>query len=268
VFGVFRPVHRRANVVADVVAVVPALVVVLVVDASDGVLVVVARIGVVNKGVLGPVAEHHNEAADEKGQNEHKQRGLPIDKTQRDTEQVKESFTAHHFRDQGWAVVASEIAYSAVQPEQQKVAEIAQPIAETVPLVLHSAAFVFGQVVFGVVHAHVVRSVGLRCLTEKRADDPRQVMVKKFVFFFKEFTMAGAVQHQAERTLEDKVVHQGVANCHDCKKPNRQARDVHGHPDQHHKKGNLQGQVHKGQVALVADQVEHETVNRAVLRFG
>lgn len=50
--GMFGPVHVRTLVMADVVAVVPALMVVFVVDTGDAVVVRVTGIGRIHKAML------------------------------------------------------------------------------------------------------------------------------------------------------------------------------------------------------------------------
>ena len=56
--GVLGPVHGLLFVVADVVAIVPALHIIVGIDAGNAVLIVVAGIGRVYEGVLRPVAHH------------------------------------------------------------------------------------------------------------------------------------------------------------------------------------------------------------------
>ena len=62
-----RPVHRRPNVVANVVAIIPALFVILHIDAGNAVFVGITGIFTVDKRMLCPVANHGNKTIDEKG---------------------------------------------------------------------------------------------------------------------------------------------------------------------------------------------------------
>lgn len=58
IIGVFGPVHRWVDVMADVVTVIPTFMIELYIDAGDAVLEVVPRFIRTNKGVLRPIACH------------------------------------------------------------------------------------------------------------------------------------------------------------------------------------------------------------------
>lgn len=90
------PVACGTHVVADVVAVIEALLVVTGVDARDGISVAVAWICGVNKGVLPPVSSHHAKARDHKGDDKDDQRRAPVVDAQPDGEDIESDFSGEH----------------------------------------------------------------------------------------------------------------------------------------------------------------------------
>lgn len=88
-FRMLCPVHGRLDVVTDVIAIIPALYIVLRIDAGNTVFVAIIRVGGIYKSMLRPVAHHGYEAVNEKWNDKHHQRGRPVDKAQNHAEKYK-----------------------------------------------------------------------------------------------------------------------------------------------------------------------------------
>lgn len=106
----FCPVHGLLLVVGDMVAVVPAFMIVLGIDAGDAVPERVARIGRVDKGVLRPVAHHGDQPVEEEWDDEYHQRSRPVDKAHAYTKQDKEQLAAYGTIKQTLPFFAEEIS--------------------------------------------------------------------------------------------------------------------------------------------------------------
>ncbi len=86
VLRMFGPVFIGKDMMADMIPIIPAFVVVFMVDTGDTVFIMIARIGGIYKGMLRPVAHHGDEPEDEKGEQKNHEGGREIDKTQYDGE--------------------------------------------------------------------------------------------------------------------------------------------------------------------------------------
>jgi len=64
-------------------------------------------------------------------------------------------------------------------------------------------------------HADMVGKISFRGMTEKRRYHPWKVMVEKSIFFPEKHPVAGAMKHQAKRSLEYKIIQVGISDC-DC----------------------------------------------------
>ena len=87
-----RPMKHGLKVVADVVAIVPALMVELHVDDRDAVAELVAGLVRADEGVLYPVAGHGHQAEGHEWQDEGDKRGLPVHEAHGYTEEDEEQF--------------------------------------------------------------------------------------------------------------------------------------------------------------------------------
>src|ERR1700733_9865589 len=88
-----------------------------------------------------------------------------------------------------------------IHTHENKRTEIFGKPTDRVALVGHCGAFVFGHVVFGMMHANVVCIISFGRLPEKRANEPGQIMVHKPVFIPEPGPVAGAVHHKAIRAF-------------------------------------------------------------------
>src|SRR6478672_7901007 len=53
-----RPVHRRTNMVADMISIIPAFLIIPGIDTGYAVLICIARLMCIHKAVLCPIAKH------------------------------------------------------------------------------------------------------------------------------------------------------------------------------------------------------------------
>lgn len=108
-YRMLSPVHGLLLVVRNMVAIIPALVVVLRIDAGDAVSVFVFRLARADKSMLRPVAHHRNEAINAKRQNKNDEGGLPIEKAKSGTKEDEENFAAHRPHHQTLSFLANKI---------------------------------------------------------------------------------------------------------------------------------------------------------------
>ena len=80
IMGMFGPMHAGFNVVADVVTIVPALVIILCIDTGDTVFIGIVRVAGTDERVLGPITEHHNDPGNHKWQDKYYQGSREVDK--------------------------------------------------------------------------------------------------------------------------------------------------------------------------------------------
>lgn len=260
IIGVFRPVHGGFDVMADVVAIVPAFVVVLGIDAGNAVLVGIAGVFRANKGMLRPVAQHHHNARYYKGNNEHYQRGRPVYKAHAHAEGHKEKFPAHGAHQQLFAFLAHKIAGQVINAGKEEAAQVCAKPADGVPLKAHGAAFVFRQVIFRVMHANMVTVVSFRRLAKERAQYPGKVVVHEIVLLPEKGAVAGTVQHKTEGAFENKIVENEIGCSQYAPPPagNEGHVQQHGQHAQHQR--NTDGQVHKRQVPFITNKTQEKTV--------
>ena len=62
----------------DVIAVIPADMVILRINTIDGVGIKIVRIGIINKRMLGPIAEHHYKTGNKPWQYKNHERCRPV----------------------------------------------------------------------------------------------------------------------------------------------------------------------------------------------
>ncbi len=148
--------------VADVVAIVPALVVELHIDHRNAVLVIVAGIVGADEGVLYPIACHCHQAKSNERKDEGHQGRLPIQDTHGGAEQDEKHFTARRLEGELFAFAGEEVLDQRVDAGEEKGDVVLQEVLAGIPLVWHGAAFGGFQVVLHMVHAHMVSPVGFR----------------------------------------------------------------------------------------------------------
>lgn len=84
-----RIMQSRIVVVDSMVSIVPAILIVNIVDAVEGAAEVPLRITLIHKAMLCPVAHHHDKPRIDHRDDKDHQGGLEIDKTHRYTKRIK-----------------------------------------------------------------------------------------------------------------------------------------------------------------------------------
>src|SRR5215217_347979 len=80
------PVHGLLYMVGNMIAIIPALMIVLCINAGNTVLVMVAGIGSIDKCMLCPVTEHRHKTEQEERDKKYHYSCLPVDKAHSCTE--------------------------------------------------------------------------------------------------------------------------------------------------------------------------------------
>jgi hypothetical protein len=81
--------QRRIQMVDRMVSIIPAILIVDVVDAVKHAAKMSIRIGFINKGVLCPIAHHHNKPGIDHWHDKQHKGGFEIDKTHEYTKRIK-----------------------------------------------------------------------------------------------------------------------------------------------------------------------------------
>ena len=118
------PVHIGFEVMADVVAVVPAFYIVLGIDAGSAVLVGIGRVEGVDEGMLGPIAGHGDNAEGKERKNEHDKCCRPTDEAQTDTQGDKQQFSPHRPIQQLLPVLTNEVGTQIDDAQRNKSAKV------------------------------------------------------------------------------------------------------------------------------------------------
>ena len=119
-------VKGRADMVNGVVAIIPAGLVVFGIDAIDGIVFQVAEI---NKSVLGPVAKHHHDSGENKGDDENEKGGMKIHKTHTDAKEIERHFTHGEAHIEFLPLAAEEIHKGITETKDEEAAHIGQETA-------------------------------------------------------------------------------------------------------------------------------------------
>ena len=85
--------QSRVEVVNGMIAIVPAILIVHIIDAVEHTAEVSVGVALVDEGMLGPVAHHHNEPCIEHGYDEDHEGCFEVDKTHGDAEEIKHPFS-------------------------------------------------------------------------------------------------------------------------------------------------------------------------------
>ena len=88
-----RIMQSRIVVVDSMVSIVPAILIVNIVDAVEGAAEVPLRITLIHKAMLCPVAHHHDKTGIEHGNDKNHERRLEIDEAHQYAKQNKREFT-------------------------------------------------------------------------------------------------------------------------------------------------------------------------------
>lgn len=263
IFRVLCPVHGAVQVMADVVAIVPALYIVLGVDAGNAVLVGVTWVIGINKGMLRPVARHGYDAEGKERQYEHHQRCRPVNKAQSYAQGKEQYLAPQRAVEQAAAVLAHKVGTQVVNAGEHKRGEVLPKPAQRIALKGHGGALIIGHVVLRMVHAYVVGIVGLRRLPEERAYHPRQKVVEETILRLEPRAVAGAVHHESVRAFEHYVVEVLVKQR--CHPPGygRHAGPVEHHGQRYQREGDAEGKVNEWKIARIADERNPEAVEPA-----
>jgi hypothetical protein len=62
------------------------------------------------------------------------------------------------------------------------------------------------KVIFRVMHEYMMAVIGFRGLSEEWSYNPREIMIEERISLLKKFSVACAMQHEAKRTLECKII--------------------------------------------------------------
>lgn len=268
IMGMFGPVHIGFHVMADVIAIVPALVVVLGIDTGDAVFIRVARVFCAHERMLRPVAQHHHDAGNHEGDDKHDQRGRPVDEAHPHTERYEQELAPHGTHQQLLPFLPHEITGQVVYAGKEETTQVSAETAQRIALETHGAALVFGQVVLRVVHADMMAIIRFRRLPEQRPDHPRQVMVHEIVFLPEKSAVAGAMQHQPEWAFEYEVVEDEISGGQYAPPPTGNERHVEQHGERDKNQRDPDGQVHKRQISFIADKrAEKPVAGRSDVRL-
>jgi hypothetical protein len=263
--GVLRPVHGLLFMVADVVAVVPALYIIVSINAGNAILIVITGIGRVYERMLRPVAHHGHKSVKEEGKHEYPKCGLKADKAHNDTEQHKQHLSTHRAVKQALALLPEKIGGEVIDTSKQEGAEVNHKVLKRVSLKGHGAAFIVLQVILRMVHADVMGVVCLRGMTEKGGYDPGEVIIQEFILLFKESTVTGTVEHKAERALVGKIVEPEVSNSDSPPCPALEERHVKQNAQGKEGKADAHSEVGERKIALIPDEPEEELIQGRIL---
>ena len=126
-----------------------------------------------------------------------------------------------------------------------------EEVREAMPLVGHRRREIVLEVVLGVVHADVVREVGLGGLAEEGTEHPRDVVVHPRPGLLEERPVAGVVEHEDEAVEEEERDHRQVD---EAEPPAEHPGDVEGDPEGRDGEGDDRHQHQEGAVAGVVDE--------------
>lgn len=182
--GHLGPVHGRAHVMTDVIAVVKAAAIVACVDARDAVAVAVAGCLTVDKRVLTPVAAHHEESHGHERNDEDRQSRLPVYEAKRRDNGVVAKLANQHAAHPTESIALVKVHAELDDSEEEEAAEVDQKVAEVVAAVGKSAAQIVFEIVLRVMHTDVVCCVGFGRLTEEGTKHPRDVVREEAVLLF------------------------------------------------------------------------------------
>ena len=82
----------------SMIAIIPAILVIHIVDTVKGAAEVAFRITFINKAMLRPIAHHHDKSGIEHGNDKNHERCLEIDETHQHAKQNKREFAEGHAR--------------------------------------------------------------------------------------------------------------------------------------------------------------------------
>lgn len=202
--GVFGPVQVRVHMVTDVVAIIPAFVVEVGIDASYTVLIRVLWLVSGDKSVLHPVASHGHQPEYDEWQDKNDKRCLPVVETQTNTQGEEQHFPDNHPTEQAHALLFVEIGAQGGNSREQENEIIMQEMPAIVPLIGHGGAGIVLQIAFGVVHANMMAVVRHGALPEEGRQNPRQVEVHPWVL--EERPVIGAMEHKAKGAFERYII--------------------------------------------------------------
>jgi len=190
-----RPMQSRTEVVADVVAVIKAAPVVAAVDAGNGILKIVRRIGCVDEGVLGPIARHHAEAGRHQRDDKYgKGRGriyLPKQNAHREEPDLAE----HYFPQEVPFLFPLKIIREVCDPENEEQKKIDRETFDAVASIVHGAAQIIREIVFNMMHHDVMSEIGLWGFALERSQHPRDIVIQQAISLLEQGAMAGVVHH-------------------------------------------------------------------------
>jgi hypothetical protein len=180
------------------IAIIPAGVIITCVDTIHGTGEMIFRIFFIDKSMLCPVTDHHNEPCDKKRNDKYPQRGLQVHKTHDYTKGEKCKFTIRHTQVHFFALAVKQIHESISEAQENKFEIIKNELTKAVSFVRQCAAAVIRHIVLYVMHCHVMYKISFRSVAEKRANTPYHPVIDPSVWFFKKLTMANIMKHQAE----------------------------------------------------------------------
>src|SRR5688500_1903004 len=91
-----RPVQVWFNVMADVIAIVPAFMIIRCIDACDAILIKVTWIFIIDERMLGPISNHHNNSGYQQGKKKYHHCCFPTDNTQKRTSAEERDFATDY----------------------------------------------------------------------------------------------------------------------------------------------------------------------------
>jgi hypothetical protein len=188
------------QVMDQVIPVVPAFVIVIRVEAVVSIGIYVVRIIGRRECMLCPIAQHHNQPANYKWENEDHQRCLQIDETQNGDYNIIGDFSPGKGNIILRPAAFEEVPKQLRKSNGEKPEKVSQEIPQIIPLIVKCAAFVIGIVVFYMVHANVVTDIAFGGMAKKRRHKPGDIVIKPIVLLFEKRTVRYLVIKQTKRT--------------------------------------------------------------------
>lgn len=188
-YGEVGPVHCRLAMMTNVITVIEASSIVSAIDHVDAARKGIVGPGRIDKGMLPPVSRDHRAAAEREWNDEHDERGLPVDHASDSNKNDKSDFTDQRAHKKFTPVFPRHIAQDVKIGREKEPEKILEPASEAISLIGHRRTEVFLQILLDVVHSDVMREVDLGRFTKERPEHPNDVKIEIPIFFSEERPM-------------------------------------------------------------------------------
>jgi hypothetical protein len=189
-------------VMDSMVPIVPAILIVDIVDAVEGTTEVSFRIILIDKAMLCPVAHHHDKPCIEHRDDKDHECRLEIDETHQHTKHDEGKFAQGKAHVNLLLLSVKKIHERIYDSHQYKPKQVFHEIGRTVPPIFQRATRIILLVVFDMVHDDVMRKIGLRSISKKRCYNPCRILVQPHISLLEHRAMAHTMKHEAKATLK------------------------------------------------------------------